>query len=558
MGIPFYFKKIADAHPGVVHHTLKRAGSTKEKRLYLDFNGVIHQCAQLVKKNGVKASKFEASLVDAVWAYTLRMVDIVEKALGGELDMVFLGVDGPAPMAKVVQQRKRRYLSVWEKRLSAGVLRDHGHPDAAEEAMGGWDSNAITPGTPFMNMLMERLAVLCKSKPRWVLSSSNDAGEGEHKIIDHMMKHPRGENCIDVVYGLDADLIMLTMLQHGDSGKQGDIVLMRESQQYDRSRVDKGEFVFVHIPMLYDALMDQLVHVYGWNRDLEHRLIHEYIAMCFLLGNDFVPHLSFLSIGHGGIEVLSRAVGLLHKQGMVLVQCEECEGGGAGNKLQTQGLRYVLGSLYTNEGRVLSEQHNGYMADRFEFRFSHKNPVRSASTYVRMYPKMYKDKETGAIEYLKSGWQKRYYEVLFGESDSQFVSQCTVGYIHMLQWCVHYYMNRVYNDELVYTHAHSPTMYDVHNTLVATACDPPAGVRDKPVSWNSPAEPELIERRLLLVLPPQSIRSICPDKMRYVQDVRHGMVTVFPYEYKVGTYMKTWGWECAPLGIHDVPGISQT
>lgn len=89
------------------------------------------------------------------------------------------------------------------------------------------DSNVITPGTPFMQRLSTYLhryvAYRVSTDAAWnkcqvVISDSSVPGEGEHKIMSHI-RHLRQQEKYDadqthVVYGLDADLIMLTLASH--------------------------------------------------------------------------------------------------------------------------------------------------------------------------------------------------------------------------------------------------------------------------------------------------------------------------------------------------------
>ena len=112
--------------------------------------------------------------------------------------------DGVAPRAKMNQQRSRRFRSAKEakekdedkadfakmlKSQNGGVL-----PDGvlAEMDKKTWDSNAITPGTPFMDTLALSLrywtAYKLTTDPAWeklkiIISDATVPGEGEHKIM---------------------------------------------------------------------------------------------------------------------------------------------------------------------------------------------------------------------------------------------------------------------------------------------------------------------------------------------------------------------------------------
>jgi 5'-3' exoribonuclease 1 len=145
--------------------------------------------------------------------------------------LLYISIDGVVPFAKMTQQRKRRYLSVWRNtRLNTDA----------------WDSNAISPGTTFMSKLSDALNEFkSKNIGRYniIVSDSGEPGEGETKIFNYISKEQITKQQI-VIYGLDADLIMLSML----IGNQNNIYLMRESQFY-RHYMD-SDFLYMDIDLL--------------------------------------------------------------------------------------------------------------------------------------------------------------------------------------------------------------------------------------------------------------------------------------------------------------------
>ena len=179
MGIPSYYKKLIDNIPGLVSKDSKDI-----HWLFMDFNCLIYHCIDTYTGN---LDEWEAQFIESIVTYCLKVIKIVNPK------GVFIAIDGVVPMAKMRQQRLRRFKSAWSK-------------------MDTWDKNAITPGTVFMSKLKRRLESMVSIHENWFLSSSDEPGEGEHKIIAEWRKGTYKGNF--AVYGLDADLIVLSMLGH--------------------------------------------------------------------------------------------------------------------------------------------------------------------------------------------------------------------------------------------------------------------------------------------------------------------------------------------------------
>ena len=145
-------------------------------------------------------SQFEELLLKEVQNTLLNHIDKLKPK------RVLIAFDGVAPIAKLQQQRERRsnlsfsmnYMKVLIlKTIINGILL------------------LITPGTPFMNKLhtfFNNFESKIKQKFSFVkeaiFSSWAIAGEGEHKIFE-FIRNNNHMNEVTLIYGLDADLIML-------------------------------------------------------------------------------------------------------------------------------------------------------------------------------------------------------------------------------------------------------------------------------------------------------------------------------------------------------------
>ena len=208
-----------------------------------------------------------------------------------------------------------------------------------------WDSNVITPGTPFMFILAKSVRYWAQWKlntdPAWanlkvVISDASVPGEGEHKIMQ-FVRSQRSDpeydpNTRHVMYGLDADLIMLGLGTHephfrilredvfaqdnkrtcricGQEGHFADQCRGQPKQKsgdFDEkaSKPDQKPFIWLSVSILREYLAAEMsVPGQSFRFDLE-RAIDDWIFMCFFVGNDFLPHLPSLDIHEDGIDKL--------------------------------------------------------------------------------------------------------------------------------------------------------------------------------------------------------------------------------------------------------------
>ena len=181
-------------------------------------NGVIHNCSHGAGTD-TNTRMTEEEMMAKVFAYLDHIYRMVRPK-----KLLYMAIYGVAPIAKMNQQRSRRFRSAKEAEEAKAEALAKGEPEAQGEP---FDSNCITPGTEFMARLTEHLKFYVRKKQTedvaWmnvkvILSGHEVRGEGEHKIMEYIrwerLKPDYDANMSHCLYGLDADLIMLALVTH--------------------------------------------------------------------------------------------------------------------------------------------------------------------------------------------------------------------------------------------------------------------------------------------------------------------------------------------------------
>ncbi|KAI9835377.1 MAG: 5'-3' exoribonuclease 2 [Thelocarpon superellum] len=368
MGIPAAFRHLSQKYPKIISPVIEEQpqeidgvvipidttgpnpNGEEMDNLYLDMNGIVHPCSHPEDK---PAPSNEEEMMREVFKYTERVVNMVRPR-----KLLMIAVDGVAPRAKMNQQRSRRFRSAQEAKEKdednaefLKMLKAKGNGtthESIEESMKKktWDSNAITPGTPFMDTLALSLrywiAYKLNTDAGWaklkvIISDATVPGEGEHKIMEFIRSQrsspEHDPNTRHVIYGLDADLIMLGLATHEPHFRvlREDVFFQQTKARTCRICGQKGHkaeecrgaakpkdgefdekdsahplkpFIWLHVHVLREYLE---VELYVPNQpfpfDLE-RALDDWVFMCFFVGNDFLPHLPSLDIREDGIETL--------------------------------------------------------------------------------------------------------------------------------------------------------------------------------------------------------------------------------------------------------------
>lgn len=396
MGVPSFFRWLSRKYPKIISPVLEEQPQVMDgvtlpidyaapnpngelDNLYLDMNGIVHPCSHPENK---PPPETEDEMLLAVFEYTNRVLNMARPR-----KVLMIAVDGVAPRAKMNQQRSRRFRSARDAQVEnearEQIMREREeigeHIDESVKNKKTWDSNAITPGTPFMDKLASALRYWISFKlstdPGWknlqvIISDATVPGEGEHKIMNFVRSqradpqyNPNTTHCI---YGLDADLIFLGLATHEPHFKilredvfaqnnrkrhnfKDSMNMTEEEKQAIAQQDSEKPFLWLHISVLREYLAAELwVPKLSMPFNLE-RAIDDWVFMCFFCGNDFLPHLPSLDVRENSIDIL------LDIWKVVLPSLKSymtCDG-----ELNLQSVEILLGHLGAREGDIFKTRH---------------------------------------------------------------------------------------------------------------------------------------------------------------------------------------------------------
>ena len=500
MGIPYYFYSLTQKYNNIISNN-KPTGLD----LYcIDFNGIIHNVAQdIIKKYSNHTNDacnsndiIENEIIEGVWTRIKYYINNYKAT------KYIICADGVAPLAKMFQQRKRRYLNIYKNILdNVNIV---------------WDTNAITPGTLFMeklNTYIRRNINDDRNKEKVIYSGSDECGEGEHKIFKMIKDAPIDDKII--IHGLDADLIILSLMSHKEN-----IFLMREVKEL---HTNNTVYNYLNIKELRKAILCELKTNWGINFEYEENdLIETYCTACTILGNDFIPHLLTIELKNNGIDTLLSATkrsiktnGLLVNNGVINHNC----------------LIDIFKDLANTEDEDIHHICERYIK---------KRQPDNKSTPSDYYGLKNKDPLINTIYNSPNKWRQEYYRIIFDNNisiDSTVMFNACNNYIKGIYWVYSYYKGMEIDCEWYYPYNYPPTIKDILNHSIAN---------EVPIlNNNNNFVPSYIQ--LLIVLPKYSVKLLSKKHQRYMLDMYAGLFHMYPVKYNIQTFLKTQLWECSPI-----------
>ena len=449
MGIPSYFSYIVRNHRAIIR-TFNSASpdSPKINNLYLDCNSFIYDAhQQRVKTTDFSKEKnfirYEENIINDVCASLVKMIQHLKPN-----KQVLIAFDGVAPMAKLDQQRNRRYMAAFQNSILGKPVLE-------------WNTASITPGTTFMQKLGDAVAKHFRTPGEFgleqiIVSSSVEPGEGEHKIYEYIRANEayhRGTQTI--IYGLDADLIMLT-LNHLHISEH--LYLYRETPEFIKT-IDKTlnphENYLLDIPLFAQTIIGELSGKPAIET-LDNAILFDYILLCFFLGNDFLPHFPALNIRTTGINHLINAY--------KFVFADTQETLTKNRQIIWKNMRKFIAHLAANELEYIQEE---YVQREKASKRAQQAPTAWASKQAPeqdenlLLPLKERTHEL-YINPQEAGWEARYYKMLFHTTiDDDRRKEISTNYLEGLEWTMKYYSTGCPDWQWQYHYYYPPLLVDL-------------------------------------------------------------------------------------------------
>ncbi|XP_058087931.1 5'-3' exoribonuclease 3-like isoform X2 [Magnolia sinica] len=558
MGVPSFYRWLVSKYPKIVVNAREEKGGEDRvidttqpnpngiefDNLYLDMNGIIHPCFH--PDNHLFPPTSFNEVFESIFEYIDRLFGIVRPR-----KLLYMAIDGVAPRAKMNQQRSRRFQTAKQAELAEAeeekLRREFEFqgkvilPKMQSEVS---DSNVITPGTEFLDKLSKALKCYIRSRlnndPGWkdikvILSDANVPGEGEHKMMSFIRLqrnrdgyNPNTRHCL---YGLDADLIMLALATHevhlsilrehvATLEQQPSCTLSLEtslSKQNVYSVKSRGWFGKVHQANGGASLAKmpfQFLNIWTLREYLEldmtiaeppkdflidfERIVDDFIFLCFLMGNDFLPHLPSLEIHEGGIDLL-----------MAVYKREFKSMGG-----------YLINTCR------LRDKHAAYI--------KLKRVERLILAVGSCEDKIFKKRsEIRKVNLCSEGWKARYYKAKFSvEKPDEIESkrkEIVQKYVEGLCWVLRYYFEGVCSWSWYYDNHYGPFASDFKG-LGRSRINFQLGTPFKPFT------------QLMAVLPPRSADAL-PEAYRTLMTCPDSnIIDFYPTDFEVDTDGKRYMW----------------
>lgn len=470
MGVPGFYRWITQRYP-LIRRRMNDVARPRIDNFYVDFNCIIYNALRLVDTS---------VSMDQLFDETCRYLDLLVQIIQPQ-SVLFIAVDGPAPFAKCSQQRSRRFVAARDRRP------------------GGFDSTSISVGTEFMESLHQVLLSYFEEKtktdqtwkkPQLIYSSHRVPGEGEHKFFNYFREQRKSArwnpNATHCVYSPDADLIFLCL-----QTREKYFYIMREWEcwigphenvgngKLNKLRASESDFELLHLTLIRDYLLLD----FEGTKDVN-RLIDDFAAFSYFIGNDFIPH--FPDVNIQSFEEVVNAY-----QASVLAKNQYIIENGAFNKPVFKNLLLEIIKRFS----CSKQNNNNKQKQKNAFDFT-VNP------------------EQKSLEYLKLKYPEE-----MDQDPEEFQKKLCFAVLDSFEWVLQYYTKGCPSWTWCYQYFYAPPL-----VTIAKFCE-------QHISSFTLDRPPFPFEQLLCILPPQSSNLLPEPIGNLMKDPR--LVEFYPETFEI-------------------------
>ena len=540
MGVPSYFSYIIKTHANILckYWNIFNKGIIFD-RLYMDCNSILYDSFHSVSQDQPYA-QIEKEILEKTSDKIAYYIEQLKPQ-----SAIYIAFDGVAPFAKIEQQKTRRYRAWYESSITSGFETSATKPVTQPTIT----SSMFTPGTEFMKKLSTHIKQKFSNKEakqrfkvnEIIVATPEQAGEGEHKLYEHLRKYPlTDENSQIAIYGLDADLIMLSLFHLTYCPN---IYIVREAPSFahvllqeEKEEINPEEPLFLDVAALGRCVSSEMNCVHPD----PHRM-YDYVFMCFFLGNDFLPHFPALNIRTHGMQILldvyREVIGSTQERFLV-----------SKNKpysIQWREVTRLVQGLAKHEHVFIKQEY--HHRKRWDEKTVHHFPCKTTkekNDLIQQLPVLFRGQEH-FIDPHESGWQDRYYHTLFPETPTK--KQVCINYLEGLEWVFSYYTNGCMDWRWKYHYHYPPllkdlaqyipygkmTFFEQNPTNPTSPTNPNSQTKPtKPVKTSNPNKPLRALTQLAYVLPPPLHEKLLPFHVHDTLQKKYAHCFPQSYDYQ--------------------------
>ena len=321
MGIPKFLKTLIKRYPLIEQNIRNNSYIPPIDNLYLDINIILHLLSHSREHNllALTIKKTNEDIYKETCAIINQIVQLIKPK-----SFLMIVVDGVCPIAKISNQFISRYISSLFKFEEIDTFLKQ----LGMEKKNDFDGNQIFPGTDFMNQFEQYLDKYIYNKRNekeeiWskidvLFSGTNVPGEGEYKIMEQIREQKENEKNKNndkkeiikyCIFSGDSDFILLSLLIH-----EPNIIILKSDPLKNKYNFECNkennnllfnDFIYISLLRQYlDWEFIDIKEIIDKSKYNKERFYEDFVLLCFLLGNDYIPGILTLDKHYQIFEML--------------------------------------------------------------------------------------------------------------------------------------------------------------------------------------------------------------------------------------------------------------